>query len=68
MMGDMADVEKKHYVDPGWPKDVPEGHHAVTELVAADAGALSPYGDTEFPVPAETLHYVHPFTVVNGAK
>lgn len=68
MIGHMADVEKKHFVDPGWPQDVPEGHHAVTELHAADAGALSPYGDLEFPVPAETLPYVHPFTVINGAQ
>ncbi|MCI1257050.1 MULTISPECIES: hypothetical protein [Corynebacterium] len=64
----MADVEKKHYVDPGWPKDVPEGRHAVSELIAGDAGALSPYGDIDLPVPAETLPYVHPFTVINRAK
>ena len=65
MMGDMADVEKKHFVDPGWPQNLPEGKHAVTELIAEDAGALSPYGDAEFPIPAEELNYVHPYTVIN---
>lgn len=65
MIGPMADAKKNHYVDPGWPKDVPEGEHAVTELVAPDAGALSPFGDSEFPVPAEQLNYVHPYTVIN---
>ncbi len=65
MIGVMADAKKKHYVDPGWPQDLPEGKHAVTELVADDAGALSPFGDAEFPVPAEKLPYVHPYTVIN---
>lgn len=65
MIGPMADAKKKHYVDPGWPQDLPEGKHAVTELVADDAGALSPFGDIELPVPAEKLPYVHPYTVIN---
>ncbi|MBB3115360.1 hypothetical protein [Corynebacterium bovis] len=61
----MANVEKKYYVDPGWPKDLAPGEHAVTEIVADTAGALSPYGDIEFPVPAESLPYVHPYTRTN---
>lgn len=65
MIGDMSHAKKKHYVDPGWPQNLPEGKHAVTELIAEDAGALSPFGDAEFPVPAEKLSYVHPYTVIN---
>lgn len=64
----MANVQKKkknHYVDPGWPQHLEPGQHAVTELVGRYAGADSPYGDTVFPVPAETLPYVHPTTVIN---
>lgn len=61
----MSKVAKKGYVDPGWPTDIPEGKHAVTELVADTAGALSPYGDIELPVDPSTLSYVHPYTVIN---
>jgi hypothetical protein len=28
-------------------------------------GALSPFGDMTFPVPASTLPYLHPVTTVN---
>ena len=62
----MENVEKKKgYVDPAWPTDIPEGQHAVTELVAFSAGALSPYGEIEWPVDSSTLPYVHPDTVIN---
>ena len=37
----------------------------VTELVAFSAGALSPYGEIEWPVDSSTLPYVHPDTVIN---
>ncbi|HCT14017.1 hypothetical protein [Corynebacterium nuruki] len=67
-MAEKTNVEKKKYVDPGWPQDLPEGKHAVTEIVAEDAGALSPYGDIEFPVPVDKIPYVHPFTVINQPK
>jgi hypothetical protein len=33
---------------------------AVSELVSDAAGAHSPYGDTEFPLPVEDLFYKHP--------
>ena len=56
--------KSKHYVDAGWPK-LPAGEHAVSELVSATAGALSPFGDLEFPLPAEDLLYLHPTTVIN---
>jgi hypothetical protein len=32
----------------------------VSELVSDAAGAHSPFGDTEFPVPVEKLLYKHP--------
>ncbi|WP_107984423.1 hypothetical protein [Rhodococcus sp. OK519] len=61
----MANNSKKRYVDPGWPETA-DGDHAVTELSSSRAGNLSPFGeDTEFPLPAESLPYVHPHTVIN---
>ncbi|WP_227984497.1 hypothetical protein [Nocardia spumae] len=61
----MVNKTKKPYVDNGWPQ-VDHGDHAVTELSSTRSGGLSPYGeDTEFPVPAGDLPYVHPHTVVN---
>lgn len=57
---------KKSYVDPGWPKNIEAGEHAITELVAHVAGATSPYGiETVLPVDASELLYVHPYTVIN---
>jgi hypothetical protein len=35
----------------------------VSELVTDRTGALSPFGEVVFPVPAEELPYVHPVTV-----
>ncbi|WP_375493039.1 hypothetical protein [uncultured Jatrophihabitans sp.] len=32
----------------------------VSELVSDAAGAHSPFGEIEYPVPASTLGYVHP--------
>jgi hypothetical protein len=61
----VVNKSKKSYVDNGWPK-MADGDHAVTELSSARSGGLSPYGeDTEFPVPAEQLPYMHPNTVIN---
>jgi len=58
-------AKKNHYVDNGWP-EIEGDDHAVTELTAHLAGALSPFGDeTVFPIPAEDLPYVHAHTVVN---
>lgn len=48
-------------IDPEWP-DVP---HPVSELAAPVQGALSPFGDVVFPVPAEELPYEHPVTEIN---
>ncbi|OBJ70168.1 hypothetical protein [Mycobacterium sp. 1274756.6] len=57
-------VEKTRYVDNGWP-DVGPDEHAVSELATDRAGALSPFGEVEFPLPTDDIPYVHPVTVVN---
>ncbi len=61
----VVNKSKKPYVDNGWPS-VPNGGHAVSELSSSRSGGLSPFGeDTEFPLPAEQIPYVHPHTVIN---
>ncbi len=62
-MSGVAD-KKNQYVDNGWP-EVADGEHAVSELATDRVGALSPFGDVTFPVPAEDLPFVHSVTVVN---
>jgi len=57
--------QKSRYVDNGWPVSDGEDDHAISELAADRTGALSPFGDITFPVPAEDLPYTHPITVVN---
>ena len=57
----MAD-ERGKGVDPTWP-DLPDGEHPVTELSTHVQGALSPFGEVEFPLPR--VPYVHPHTVIN---
>lgn len=59
---DKSKVNKKHWVDPTWPK-LAEGEHPVTELASPVAGGLSPFGDLEFPL--DSVPYVHPTTVIN---
>ena len=54
---------KKHYVDNGWPFD--DGEHAVSEFATNISGALSPYGDVEFPLPLDELPFVQSKTVIN---
>lgn len=45
--------------EPTWPGG--PGHHAVTELLAQNTGALSPFGDdVRFPLPLAALDYEHP--------
>jgi hypothetical protein len=65
-MVDVADkkAQKTHYVDNGWPTTNPDDH-AVSELACDRTGALSPFGDLVFPLPADELPYVHPVTDVN---
>ncbi|MFC9978877.1 hypothetical protein [Gordonia sp. NPDC127522] len=58
---------KKHYVDNGWPQDEngDAAEHAVSELATHISGALSPFGDTEFPLPVDDLPFVQSKTIVN---
>ena len=51
-------------IDPHWPHG-DGGEHPVSEIAADRQGALSPYGDITFPLPAEELGYVHPVTEIN---
>ena len=63
---DVADKkpQKNRYVDNGWPAGG-DDDHAVSELAADRTGALSPFGEVTFPLPAEELPYTHPVTVIN---
>lgn len=65
-VADNADnkAQKTRYVDKGWPTTNPDDH-AVSELATDRVGALSPYGDVVFPLPADELPYLHPVTEVN---
>jgi hypothetical protein len=58
-------AQKNRYVDPGWPPLDGDDDHAVSELATDRTGALSPFGELEFPQPADDLPYLHPITVVN---
>ncbi|MCW2588396.1 MAG: hypothetical protein JWQ86_823 [Mycobacterium sp.] len=58
-------AQKTRYVDNGWPVSGGDDDHAVSELAADRTGALSPFGDVAFPLPAEQLPYTHPVTVIN---
>ena len=63
---EVADKKQKNqYVDNGWPVHLEGEEHAVSELAADRTGALSPFGDLTFPLPADDLPYTHPVTVVN---
>jgi len=53
------------YVDPGWPVLGGDDDHAVSELATDRTGALSPFGELIFPLPADELPYTHPVTVIN---
>ncbi|MCH5643207.1 MULTISPECIES: hypothetical protein [unclassified Gordonia (in: high G+C Gram-positive bacteria)] len=54
---------KKRYVDNGWP--FADGEHAVSEFATNISGALSPFGDVEFPLPQDELPFVQAKTVIN---
>lgn len=49
---------------PRLPEQFQSDSHAidfqVSELVSEAAGAHSPFGDTEFPLPPSALTYTHP--------
>lgn len=52
------------YVDYGWPKSEVATLPEVTELTTITAGALSPYGDIDFPLDYRELDYIHPITKI----
>lgn len=56
--------KKSKGVDPTWPV-VADGGHAVSEFNADRQGALSPFGELDFPLTGEQIPYVHPVTVIN---
>jgi hypothetical protein len=51
-------------IDPTWPS-WSEEDHPVSELAAPIQGALSPFGEVTFPLPADQLPYEHPHTEIN---
>lgn len=57
-----AKQAKMDRIDPSWPQ-VGDGEHVVSEAAADRQGALSPFGDTTFPLDA--VPYVHPETEIN---
>jgi hypothetical protein len=65
MARDKKKAEKKSKgVDPSWPVAA-AGDHPVSEFNADRQGALSPFGEVEFPLPGDQVPYVHPVTVIN---
>lgn len=61
----MAKAKHPERVDPTWPGDDDHGHGPVSEIAADRQGALSPFGELTFPIPAEDLGYQHPVTEIN---
>jgi hypothetical protein len=62
--GHMARAKRQERVDPTWPQ-LSEEDHPVSELASDRQGALSPFGDLAFPLPADQLPYEHPVTIIN---
>lgn len=60
----MAKAKRTHRIDPAWPT-WSEEDHPVSELLASIQGALSPYGEVTFPLPADQIPYEHPHTEIN---
>ena len=52
-------------VDPTWPEVPGDDNHPVSEFNTDRQGALSPFGELEFPLPSGEIPYVHPTTVIN---
>ena len=57
------DVDREIQIDAARPRR--HDDHPVSELAADRTGALSPFGDLTFPLPADEIPYTHPVTVVN---
>lgn len=54
-------------IDPTWPS-WSEEDQPVSELAAPLQGALSPFGEVSFPLPADQLSYQHPHTEINRSE
>jgi hypothetical protein len=59
-----AVTKRTDRIDPTWPS-WSEEDHPVSELAAPVQGALSPFGEVTFPLPADQLPYQHPHTEIN---
>jgi hypothetical protein len=60
----VADVKHPERIDPEWPH-LPAGEHPVSELASPTQGALSPFGEVQFPLPPDEVPYEHPTTEIN---
>lgn len=61
----MAKAKHPERVDPTWPGVDDLGKSPVSETAADRQGALSPFGELVFPLPADELPYRHPETEIN---
>lgn len=63
-----AGKDKRRQIEPSWYSS-DDGHPPLTELLAENQGALSPFGeDTVFPLPVSSINYVHPTDKPNRAE
>ena len=58
----MAKGKREELIDPTWPSRSEEDH-PVSELASPVQGALSPFGEVDFP--HAEVPYVHPVTEIN---
>ncbi|MBA2415915.1 MAG: hypothetical protein H0V64_08545 [Geodermatophilaceae bacterium] len=59
---------KSQLVEPTWFASE-DGGPPLTELLAENQGALSPFGeDAQFPLPASEVNYQHPTAKPNRAE
>lgn len=61
-MAKTDDHREQNRIDPAWPQTAP-GEPGVTELAASVQAALSPFGETQFPL--DEIPYEHPHTEIN---
>ncbi|MBV9011948.1 MAG: hypothetical protein JO272_07840 [Pseudonocardiales bacterium] len=60
-------AKRNDRIDPNWPS-WSEEDQPVSELAAPLQGALSPFGEVSFPLPADQLPYQHPHTEINRSE
>lgn len=67
-MATRAGRQKTNLVEPTWFGSE-DGGPPLTELLAENQGALSPFGeDARFPLPASEVNYQHPTAKPNRAE